>query len=195
MAIPIDASGSTLAYGINKNTDVERTREGWAEFESSGEAARIAKADYDGVQTEPLRSILDRSDDGKARVWAPYSIPDIPTWHTQRVCLIGDAAHGLPPNGLGSGLAFEDAALLTRMLVNKQETSGYTELFERFEQLRRARIAPIRKEGVANGFRKETGPLLWYLKKVLFRWFFWFKGGELKHVTAYDVDTVDIADQ
>ena len=99
----------------------------------------------------------------------------------------------MPPNGLGSGLAFEDTALLTRMLVDKQEKEEYTSLFERFEQLRRTRIAPIRKEGVASGFRKETGPWMWYLKKLAFRAFFWWKGGELQHVTAYDVDTDDIS--
>ncbi|KAJ7258574.1 hypothetical protein C8J57DRAFT_1644506 [Mycena rebaudengoi] len=36
---------------------------------------------------------------------AAYSIPDLPTWHTPRVVLIGDAAHGLPPNGgMGFGV-------------------------------------------------------------------------------------------
>lgn len=97
MCISIDKEGKTLAYGINKNSDCERTREEWAQFERSGEAAAIAKKDYDGVQTQPLRSILDRSKDQEARVWAPYEIPDIPLWHTRRVCVIGDAAHGMAP--------------------------------------------------------------------------------------------------
>ncbi|KAJ7240176.1 hypothetical protein C8J57DRAFT_1245396 [Mycena rebaudengoi] len=36
---------------------------------------------------------------------AAYSIPDLPTWHTPRVVLIRDAAHGLPPNGgMGFGV-------------------------------------------------------------------------------------------
>ncbi|KAJ7325812.1 hypothetical protein DFH08DRAFT_1027774 [Mycena albidolilacea] len=35
----------------------------------------------------------------------------------ERVCLVGDVAHALPPNGQGSTMAFEDAAYLARLLA------------------------------------------------------------------------------
>ena len=98
MVIPIDAEGKTLAWGIN-TTVANRTRQGWRELERSGQAARLAKANYEKIKTEPVRSLLDNADDSQAKLWAPSSLPDLPHWHTRRVCLIGDAAHALPPNG------------------------------------------------------------------------------------------------
>lgn len=160
MCIPIDTKGETIAVGTNKTSEKDRTREEWAEFEKSGEAPRLAKKDYASIDTQPVRSILDNSEHEEARLRAPYEIPDIPTWHTSRVCLIGDAAHGMPPNGTGSGLAFEDAGLLTRMLSFRppSSTADYADLFRRFEALRRPRIEPIRKEGLAKACRSQTGP-------------------------------------
>ncbi len=95
MAILIDPEGKTIAKG----------REGWREYEVSGEAARVAKAEHADCTTEPIRSLLDNVKDESVRIWAPYEIPELPTWHLGRVCLIGDAAHALPLNGQGSAQA------------------------------------------------------------------------------------------
>jgi 2-polyprenyl-6-methoxyphenol hydroxylase-like FAD-dependent oxidoreductase len=194
MTIPIDAEAKTLAWVINQPVK-ERSRDEWRELERSGEAARLAKADYDAIQTQPVRSLLDNADETKARLWAAYSIPDLPTWHTPRVCLIGDAAHGLPPNGgQGSAMAFEDAAILTRLLTAK-DTVNYDGLFRRFEAIRRPRIKRLRQLSKASGAAKErTGRIGWFLKKWVFRAFFAWKGGVLQHAEkpTYDVDLVDI---
>lgn len=203
MAIPINAAGSTLAWGINTGSP-ERTREEWAELERSGEAARLAKADYDDIKTEPVRSLLDNADVKTARVWAPYSIPDVERWHVGRVCLIGDAAHGLPPNGLGSGLAFEDAAILTRLLAKASRPDAitgttaidYPHLFSRFESVRRPRIQGIRKTTKAGSSLKSqtSGAWAWWAKKWAFRGYFWWNGGVLEHAreTGYDVDAAEL---
>jgi 2-polyprenyl-6-methoxyphenol hydroxylase-like FAD-dependent oxidoreductase len=200
MTLPIDPLGSTLAWGINTESP-ERTREEWAELERSGEAARQAKSNYDGITTEPVRSLLDGADITQARVWAPYYIPDIPTWHTSRVCLIGDAAHGLPPNGLGSGLAFEDAAILTRLIVGAATTgtmaTNYNDLFSRLEAIRRPRIEGIRKTTkTGETFKSKTGPWMWWAKQWGMRGYFWWNNGILEHAkeTGYDVDKVEIQD-
>ncbi|ORY35311.1 putative kynurenine 3-monooxygenase [Naematelia encephala] len=195
MTIPIDSEGMTLAWVINKPM-TERNREQWQELERSGEAARLAKADYDSIQTEPVRSLLDNADETRARLWAAYSIPDLPKWHTSRVCLIGDAAHGLPPNGgQGSAFAFEDAAILTRLLKSDNTTS-YNQLFARFEAIRRPRIEKFRKTSSRKGgaLKSQSGPWVWYMKKWAFRAFFWWNSGVLQHTeeTTYDVDQVDI---
>lgn len=52
-------------------------------------------------------------------------------WHAGEVLLIGDAAHAIVPfHGQGMNLAFEDCALLDRML---DEAGSWREVFERFE--------------------------------------------------------------
>ncbi|OCF39125.1 hypothetical protein I317_07066 [Kwoniella heveanensis CBS 569] len=197
MSIPIDRKGETLAWGINMTVKEERSREGWKEFGKSGEAARLAKADYDKIRSEPVRSLLDNANDSQARLWPIYAIPDdIPKWHTPRVCLIGDAAHALPPNaGQGSAMAFEDSAIMVRLLTDGKFTS-YDELFAKFESVRRARIAVLKANSKAGGVSKaETGPWMWYLKKWAYRGFFWWKRGQLQmaKLLDYDVDGVDLA--
>ncbi|KAL8279003.1 hypothetical protein RQP46_008672 [Phenoliferia psychrophenolica] len=193
MTIPIDAEGKTLAWGIN-TTAANRSRAEWRELESSGEAARLAKDNYKDITTEPVRSLLDNADDKLAKLWAPSSLPDIPTWHSSRCPLIGDAAHALPANGQGSAMAYEDAAILTRLLTSTAHSS-FSELFARFEEIRRPRIEGLRKSSKVSGALKgQTGPWMWYFKKVAFRLFFWKNGGVLYHTgeTTFDVDEVEL---
>lgn len=195
MVVPHDGSGEQLAWCIVRSVEKDKTRAEWLDFERSGEGARLAKADYADIATEPLRSILDSSRDEDARLWASYSIPDLPHWSAGRACLIGDAAHAMPPNGLGASLAFEDAAILTRLLVSTPASAWYAELFARFERIRRPRIKKIRgTTDTSSDAKRKAGPWLWYVKKTVFRAFFWWKGGVLEHFeeTAYDVDVVDI---
>ena len=116
MTIPINASAETLAWVINMPTPHDYAREEWKELEESGTQAKEKKSEYDDIKVDPVRSMLD-----EAKLWPSYSIGELRTWHSKRAVLIGDAAHGLPPNGLGTGLAFEDAAILTRLLVETKQ--------------------------------------------------------------------------
>lgn len=195
MAIPIDAQGEQLAWGINTSVD-ERPRDEWRALESSGEAARLAKAGYNDITWQPVRSLLDNADEKEARIWTPYKIPDIPTWHTPRVCLIGDAAHALPPNGQGSALAFEDAAIMARLLTElTSDKPSYDMMFAQFEAIRRPRIDRLRSESKKGGaIKSKTGPWVWVVKKWAFRVFFWWNSGVLRHTdeTTYDVDKVEL---
>ncbi|WWC64292.1 uncharacterized protein I303_106902 [Kwoniella dejecticola CBS 10117] len=195
MTLPIDSNAETLTWGITTSA-VERTREGWTEYEKSGEAIRTAKQDFDDIQTEPVRSLLDNVDGSKARVWAPYSIPTLPRWHTERVCLIGDAAHALEPNGQGSAIAFQDAALLSRFITSKSPDASYGQLFKRFEELRKPKIAEISKNSKpAGALKAKSGPWVWSLKKwAMWGFFTWNRGTLRMHKgPAYDVDDVDLA--
>ena len=187
MTVPVDPQGEMLAWGSSQALP-EKDREGWTEYERSGEAARAAKKDYEGITTEPIKSLIHTADDTACRVWAPYSIPELPTWHTDRVLLIGDAAHALPPNGQGSAMAFEDAAYLTRLL---QSGSDYPKLFEQFEKGRRPRIATVGAVSKTAGSLKSANPSprRWYLKKWLFWGFFWWNGWSIKStkIVSYNV--------
>ena len=58
-------------------------------------------------------------------------------FHTARVCLVGDAAHGMPPNmGQGASLALEDAYELTTGLAG---AAVPFDAFSHFDQCRRPR--------------------------------------------------------
>jgi len=143
MVVPVDPHGKTLAWGISEQLE-EKGRDTWREYEVSGEAARDAESNYSNITSEPIGSLLDIVEDTDVRLWAPYSIPDLPSWHLGRVCLMGDAAHALPPNGQGSAQAFEDTAIMSRLL-SSESTGSYGGLFATFERLRRPRIEQVRE--------------------------------------------------
>jgi 2-polyprenyl-6-methoxyphenol hydroxylase-like FAD-dependent oxidoreductase len=70
------------------------------------------------------------------------------TWHTRRVVLLGDAAHGFEPfAGLGGSMALEDAYVLAAQMgklssVDQQELTG---ALDRYEVLRKKRVREARK--------------------------------------------------
>jgi 2-polyprenyl-6-methoxyphenol hydroxylase-like FAD-dependent oxidoreductase len=69
-------------------------------------------------------------------------------WHTSRVVLIGDAAHGFEPfGGLGGSMALEDAYVLAAQLGKLPNTDrGELSLsLERYETIRKRRVNEARK--------------------------------------------------
>lgn len=197
MVIPTNPAGDELGWAAQRDSK-ERDRQGWIEYQTSGEAARVTKADYASCSHEPIRSIMDTMDESSLRVWAPYEIPDLPTWHTARICLIGDAAHAIPPTGgQGAAQAFEDAGYLTRLLANDQAVErGYDRLFAHFEKVRKARLDYVRAFTRTSGNTRGTSAnsLMWAVKKALMGAYFWFKGGVAKdtRITGYDVSEESI---
>ncbi|WP_223607785.1 FAD-dependent monooxygenase [Chryseobacterium sp. OSA05B] len=62
----------------------------------------------------------------------------IPTWYSDHLCLIGDAAHATTPNmGQGACQAIEDAYIIGKLL----ESSGdFNRVFEEFQKIRRKKV-------------------------------------------------------
>jgi 2-polyprenyl-6-methoxyphenol hydroxylase-like FAD-dependent oxidoreductase len=62
-------------------------------------------------------------------------LPDVPRWHTDRVLIIGDAAHAASPaTGQGASMALEDAIVLAKAFRD-------ADAFAVYEQIRRPRVA------------------------------------------------------
>lgn len=103
----------------------------------------------------PVPQILAAAD-SVIGAWPIYDLPDLPTWHLGRVCLLGDAAHAASPSaGQGAGLAIEDAAILARCLRDLDTPHA---AFARFEQLRKPRAQQIVAMGRRIGDRKVPSP-------------------------------------
>ncbi len=80
------------------------------------------------IQATPARTI------GK---WVSRDLPVLSDWHTNHVCLLGDAAHALPPtSGQGASVALEDAAMLAKCLRDLDARAA----FKTFQGLRKKRI-------------------------------------------------------
>lgn len=81
-----------------------------------------------------------------------HDMPQLPRWHTERVVLMGDAAHAVAPHsGQGASMALEDAAVLSACLAADTQPGN---AFARFEALRRERTAAAIRIGRMSGSQK-----------------------------------------
>lgn len=102
---------------------------------------------------EPVQAIL-RAADHSIGAWPIYDLPILPSWHTDRVCIMGDAAHAVSPStGQGASLAIEDAAVLARWLHARPDPAS---AFAGFATERHARAAQIVQFGRRIGDRKNA---------------------------------------
>jgi salicylate hydroxylase len=66
-------------------------------------------------------------------------------WHTGRVVLIGDAAHGmLPHQGQGANVTIEDVITLAELLAGRRQ-SPLIDTFAVYERLRKSRTRSIQR--------------------------------------------------
>jgi salicylate hydroxylase len=115
--------------------------EGWTTPATHTELAAL----YDGWHPDVLGLIGAAPALSK---WALYDRPPLPRWSTDRVSLLGDAAHPmLPFLGLGSAMAIEDGLVLGRALAASPGPEGLA----RYEAVRRPRTTEVmlqsRREG------------------------------------------------
>ncbi|MGH3316811.1 MAG: FAD-dependent oxidoreductase [Nocardioidaceae bacterium] len=106
--------------------------------------------------TVPALELIDRTEHISAG-WVTYDLPSVPTWHSRRVVLVGDAAHAVSPSsGQGASLAIEDAVVLAKCL---RDVLGTEAAFRRYHSLRRGRVERVVAQGRRNGSGKTAGPL------------------------------------
>src|SRR5215475_6746170 len=87
--------------------------------------------------------------------WNTYDFPSVPTWHNDRMVIIGDAAHATSPSsGQGASMAVEDAVVLGKCLRDLPSPAA----FAAFERARRQRVERVVAQGKRNGTGKAPGP-------------------------------------
>lgn len=80
-------------------------------------------------------------------LWALNGRPTLPTWHDDRLVLLGDACHPmLPFMAQGAAMAIEDAYIL----VGALKKYHYHEAFEKYEAIRKPRSTAIQKQSRDN---------------------------------------------
>ena len=112
-------------------------------------AAEIAKL-YEGWESD-LVSLL-----GVPKVasrWAIHIVQHLPTFVADRVCLIGDAAHGMTPHvGLGANSGIEDAYILARLLAHpRTTTSNLSGVLAIYDSIRRPVTQRVAQQSLAYG--------------------------------------------
>ena len=122
--------------GGRLNIVAVQEREGWAEegWNHPDDPAHLRDAFADACG--PLQAVLMQVE--RPMLWGLFQHPVAPVWVTERVALVGDAAHPtLPFLAQGANLALEDAAVLARQLA----LHGLRDGLPRYQALRQPRVA------------------------------------------------------
>jgi salicylate hydroxylase len=119
----------------------EWTLESWSAQSSTAEAVAVFEGWNDIVTT-----LLGNT--GEIGRWALYDREPLREWGTDRVTLLGDAAHPMLPHaGQGSNQAIEDAHVLAGLLGSQLPIAA---ALRRYEQIRRPRTRQIQLGSRAN---------------------------------------------
>lgn len=110
---------------------------------------------FDGDQT-PAVDII-RGTVGALTGTNQHDMPRVPTWRSERMLIIGDAAHAAAPSsGQGASMAAEDAVTLAICL---RDDGDVTRALATFEALRRPRAERVVKHGARASSTKTAGPV------------------------------------
>lgn len=104
----------------------------------------------------PALDLIAASDDF-APMTPIHTVPSLRRWHTDRILILGDAAHApSPTSGQGASLAIEDAVVLAKCLRDGESIRA---AFARYELVRRPRVEKIVKAAARINNNKAPGPV------------------------------------
>lgn len=127
---------------------------------------RARLLDLFGDDDGPARDLVTATDEIFAG-WNTYDFPKVPTWHRDRMIIIGDAAHATSPaSGQGASMAVEDAVTLAKCL---RDNDDIPTAFATYESLRRERVERVVAQGKRNGDGKSLGPVMRHLLPLIFK--------------------------
>jgi len=97
-----------------------------------------------------------------------HDLGHVPTWHRDRMIVIGDAAHApAPSSGQGASMAAEDAVVLAQCLRDLPDIDS---AFSAFESRRRARVEKIVKTGARSSSTKSPGAFQQVMLRAIFKY-------------------------
>ncbi|MFT3733191.1 MAG: FAD-dependent monooxygenase [Hyphomicrobium sp.] len=124
-------------------TDNSASAEGW-------DAPAVAETVKEKVKTfaPHLQALIEGATEW--RQWSLFTLPSLPRWSSGRAALLGDAAHPmLPFLAQGAVMALEDAVTLGDQVA--ASTDNMELALQRYEQIRRARVAKVADASLRNG--------------------------------------------
>lgn len=120
--------------GVVKNPDWREdswvVKSPWEELQS----------DFEGWHPR-VQQLINAMDKDACYRWALYTHAPLPRWSSDRVTLLGDAAHStLPFMASGAAMAIEDARIVARCLVSFDDTRSALQAYQRARLPRTTKI-------------------------------------------------------
>lgn len=142
---PQNPEGTEILVGTQRKFP-EQDKAGWDRLRSSRDELQSMfqanKSDWpDLVQSAMENMMLDR-----LSIWPYYVVPQLDTWSSakQRVIIVGDAAHAIPPTaGQGASQAFEDVFSLALLLSKIGGQVKLDAALEFWQQYRMERVKKV----------------------------------------------------
>jgi salicylate hydroxylase len=123
--------GFTRAYGDQVMWMVNQFESPEPTATKKEEALKRAAIMNDNGWSEPLLALIEATPEEKILFNQIMFVPELPRWSSARVCLIGDAAHGLSPHiSAGGTLGIEDVRVLTRFVQKMSTLEGALTAYE-----------------------------------------------------------------
>lgn len=197
-----NASRDSIYVGALMQVPLEaslQSRDGWR---ARGADADKTRADllnrYEGAHHPAVGEWLASAQD--LFLWPVFTLSKHGKWATERVMLIGDAAHAMPPQGESTGIVFEDGVLFSRVLArwmqktrNGGDGTPVKEAFDAFETLRRGRIEAAWEE--SQSVVKTVQEVGWFghrVKMNVVPWYLWWTRGYRERHFVEDVTVCEV---
>ena len=206
------ADRSTLFFGAVMRVPDEASREGWQVKGGDREAVKEDMQRRFGTlvtrkELECVKTMLHEVEDVCLYPVHMLSFPARSTWAKNRVVLMGDAAHAMPPQGESTGFCIEDAVLFARILERRGPGEGQgssdedeskakmtvPDLCKHFETLRKPRMEEAVKESHYRWKGAHGGSWLAFkLQEHLTPWFLYFTEGKRDREFCGDVRQMEV---
>ncbi|KAJ5880978.1 uncharacterized protein N7473_012031 [Penicillium subrubescens] len=171
-----DDARSLIYTVLLMEMEEQGSREGWKSIGKDQERVRL-----EGVrrsQDSRIPKIGQMIE--KVKDWTLYPIHVLPPngrWHTNRVLLLGDAAHAMPPKGESIGHAFEDAIKFSRILAHygSEPPSVSFEFYESVQRKKTEELYQVSSTGWKSN--KDIGTIGGRLLEWFTPWYLWWTKG------------------
>jgi salicylate hydroxylase len=192
-----DEAKDSIYVGALMQVPEIASRDGWKAAGVDAEKTRREMLErYSGAANPLIEHVIADAQD--LYLWPVFTLSKGGKWATERVMLIGDSAHAMPPQGESTGIVFEDGVLFARCLAKwvedrRGEGVPVKEAFDAYEKLRRARIDTAFDE--SQSVVKTVQDTPWWGHKIKMNvvpWYLWWTRGYREKHFVEDVTTCEL---
>ncbi|KAF1845694.1 FAD/NAD(P)-binding domain-containing protein [Cucurbitaria berberidis CBS 394.84] len=192
-----DSAKDSIYVGALMQVPEIASRDGWKAAGADAEKTRKDIMErYDGAANPLIGHLIE--DAGDLFLWPVFTLSKGGKWATDRVMLIGDSAHAMPPQGESTGIVFEDGVLFSRCLAKWMQTRRdngvpVKEAFDAYQKLRRARIDTAFNESQSVVKTVQDTPWLGHkIKMNVVPWYLWWTRSYRDKHFVEDVTTCEL---